>query len=88
MESKNGADGAREGGNTKPSSRVNQAKRWCFTLNNYTMEHCDQLVLTFERKDMNYVFEEEVSQKGTPHLQGYVELKKRDRPSAFGLSFR
>ncbi len=88
MESKNGADGAIAEGNTIPPSRLNQAKRWCFTLNNYEVEQCDQLVINFEMKSYNYVFEEEVGDQGTPHLQGYVECPSRTRPSAFGLPFR
>lgn len=52
------------------------------------MEHIAQIVDTFEAMEAKYIFSEEASLEGTPHLQGYVELKKRDRPSAFGLPFR
>lgn len=52
------------------------AKNWCFTVNNWTAE--DRAI--FEGLDVNFiVFEEEVGENGTPHLQGYLQLKVQKR---------
>lgn len=53
-------------------------RRWIFTLNNYTeedLEHFKNLsdVITY------VIFGREVGDNGTPHLQGYLELKTRRR---------
>lgn len=56
------------------------AKRWCFTLNNYTEDECKRITerLTCE----NPVFAKvgkEVGDNGTPHLQGFVHLARKVR---------
>lgn len=53
-------------------------RRWLFTLNNYTeedLEHFKSLsdVVTY------VIWGKEVGENGTPHLQGYLELKTRRR---------
>lgn len=52
-----------------------QFRNACFTLNNYTEEEVEHLKLI----DVQYIiFAKEVAPTtGTPHLQGYVELKRR-----------
>ena len=47
---------------------------WCFTLNNYTAEEEEKL--KGELPGVKYiVFQRERGhEKGTPHLQGYLEL--------------
>jgi len=58
------------------SVQGNKAKRWVFTLNNYTELDCAH----FETMEADYlIFGKEVGDSGTPHLQGYVELKTRKR---------
>ena len=50
-----------------------QAKRWCFTLNNYTSEEVNSITALSDREDVQYlVFGYETGDQGTPHLQGYV----------------
>lgn len=53
------------------------ARHWCFTINNY--ESTD---LWNEEVYEYMVVGEEVGEEGTPHLQGYVYLKKRKELSA------
>lgn len=49
----------------------------CFTYNNYTEEHYKEIL---EWNEWKYVVVgKEVGEAGTPHLQGYGELKKRKR---------
>lgn len=78
-------DRSEEGGNTILPSRANvkqisPAKRWAFTLNNYT----DPEILLIENEIKKSCsigfFNKEVGESGTPHLQGYVEFKFKCRP--------
>ena len=52
----------------------------CFTFNNYT----DQQMTSVKEKINLYcakaVFQEEIGENGTPHLQGYINLTKAGRP--------
>lgn len=57
----------------------NQYKYWCFTLNNYTTEQIEQLEHIFGYECDWYIFQEEVGKEGTPHLQGTICLKVRQR---------
>lgn len=69
-------------GNTKASEgRITPAKRWAFTLNNYKKEHIDILSLRMAQLETKFIWGEEVGEKGTPHLQGYIEFKKKVRPT-------
>ncbi len=47
-------------------------RSWCFTLNNYTQLEINDLLTQFALAKM-YIFQEEIGEKGTPHLQGVVE---------------
>lgn len=49
-----------------------RARRYVFTLNNYSSEDVDQLVCVAEPLSKYLVFGREVSESGTPHLQGFV----------------
>ena len=52
-------------------------KLWIFTINNYTEETITTLT---ESPDVShYVFQEEKSQEGTPHLQGVLRLRVKKR---------
>ena len=69
------------GGNTSPQpKRPSQSQYWCFTYNNYKVEHMELLETTFKKMDCAYIFQEEVGgddedNPGTPHLQGYMEFR-------------
>lgn len=61
----------------KPQSR---AMHWCFTTNNYTEEHVENLRILGNSDDCKYlVFGIELSESGTPHLQGYIAFGSRLR---------
>lgn len=73
-------------GNTisiSPAKRLNSAKRWCFTWNNYPEDY-DEL-LGSKLTGCKFIYGKEVGKSGTPHLQGYLELDNKNRPSNFGL---
>lgn len=68
-------------GNTITKSQDNPAKRWCFTLNNYSNDDVVTMNSWFS-SNSSYIMAEEVGESGTPHLQGYIELKKKMRFTA------
>ncbi len=65
-------------GNTKTS--ISPAIRWCFTYNNYTEEGVDWLQSIIEQACRFGIYGREVGENGTPHLQGYIEFRKKHRP--------
>lgn len=75
------------GNTSKPkASRINQLMKWCFTFNNYTDQDMETLETKFKEICNKYVFQEEIGENGTPHLQGAIWLKKAMRWSEFKLS--
>lgn len=57
-------------------------RRWCFTINNPSVEQGDALARLAWNKneEVRYIiFQFELSESGTPHVQGYVELTKSRR---------
>lgn len=67
-------------GNTKSSEKVkiNSAKNWCFTYNNYDdAPMFSELLKGVARR---FIFQEETGEEGTPHLQGFVEFEWKCRP--------
>lgn len=96
-----GSDGSKDfggRGNTKLSpravgttsggpKRITAAKKWVFTLNNYSTE--DEAVFGSDGSAGSMVHNFEVwavgrevaPSTGTPHLQGYIEFKKKCRPA-------
>lgn len=68
-------------GNTRPTpKRISVSKYWCFTFNNYKKQDLSKCLLMFKSKTLAGIIGEEVGEKGTPHLQGYIECKKGIRP--------
>lgn len=70
-------------GNTK---QISPSKHWCFTLNNY--KEIDIQVICSNSSIKRYVFQEEIGEKGTPHLQGYLEFITKKRPVSEFKSFK
>lgn len=67
------------GGNTS-TPRVVPSKRWCFTLNNYSKEQIRTLKGCLTDLKCLYIIGKEVGEKGTKHLQGYLESPMKIRP--------
>ena len=62
----------------------NKSKRYCFTINNFiTKGILPEDLLAGASGGCTYiVFQHEVGDNGTPHLQGYIEFGKRQRFSS------
>ena len=72
-------------GNTSPlpkqrKKQVSPSKRWCFTLNNWTEDQLSAIVRECDEFCAIAIIGKEVGESGTPHLQGYVEFKIKQRP--------
>jgi len=65
---------SREGNTKLPSKNRIRARRWCYTLNNYTKEEMSQLLTLFQTEKY-FIQGEEIGEEGTIHLQGYIEFK-------------
>ena len=67
-------------GNIKSSDcslkKEKRYRKWCFTLNNYSSDEEEKLIVFFDDKAKKWIFGHEIAPTtGTPHLQGYVEFK-------------
>lgn len=63
---------------------MSQSKYWCFTLNNYNENEETAIASTFTDPEEDpllvyVVYGRETGENGTRHLQGYLELSKRQR---------
>ncbi|GAC77816.1 replication protein, partial [uncultured marine virus] len=66
--------------------QVSCAIHWMGTLNNYTNDD-DVAICGLNRSIVPcYVFQEEVGECGTPHLQIYIQFKKKSRPDTLKLT--
>lgn len=63
-----------------------QLKSWFFTFNNYELNDITLLEIKFKEICDKYVFQEEIGENETTHLQGVIFLLKRMRYSEFNLS--
>ena len=64
-------------GNTK---QISPSKHWCFTFNNYTQDDIKLFQEVSSNSSKRYIFQEELGENGTPHLQGYIEFIDKIRP--------
>lgn len=67
--------------NSRTTKQDNQYTYWFFTLNNYKIEQIEQIEQLFRHECKWYIFQEEVGKEGTPHLQGTICLKIKQRMS-------
>ena len=69
------------GGNTEvtPVKRAIQYRYWCFTYNKYDVEKVETMEIVLRMEADWYVFQEEVGESGTAHLQGTICWKKKKR---------
>ena len=58
-------------------SSITQGRNWCFTLNNFTTTD-----LKFTDKVAYAIWQHEVGESGTPHLQGYIEFTRSQQLTA------
>lgn len=75
-------------GNTKTlakKDRNNQMIKHFMTFNNYSKSDIDKIVETMEPICKQFIFQEEIGENGTKHLQGCFWLKKKMRWSQFNL---
>lgn len=81
---KSGSVGSVEEGNTISSStsRISCSIRWIMVLNNYTEEEIINIGSICSKYCKYATIEKEIGDNGTPHLQGYFELKTKARPSS------
>ncbi len=55
---------------------------WCFTLNNHTLEEWEAIkaLTTVPNPQLRYIcMSQELGESGTPHIQGYLQLRKKMR---------
>lgn len=72
--------GAVRGTPRSSNSKGSQARRWCYTINNYSAELPDRIRRHFDILGCTYaICGLEVAATGTRHIQGYVHFKKRQR---------
>lgn len=75
-------DSSETDSNTKSQNKkqVSPAKYWCFTLNNYNLDDINSISSICNQKKIDYIFGEEVGENNTPHLQGFIRYKTKNRP--------
>ncbi len=56
-----------------PPNKTKRYRNWIFTLNNYTIDNIKSLE---NIKFCNYIFQPEIGESGTPHLQGCLLYKE------------
>ncbi len=59
---------------TKRESKPHRS--WCFTWNNYNDDNVKHLISCFSKICNKYIFQEEMGEEKTPHLQGVINLKQ------------
>ena len=81
---KSSSNSSVEEGNTNSSStkQISCSIRWIMVLNNWTDDELKSISSICSKYCKYATIEKEVGDNGTPHLQGYFELKSKARPSS------
>lgn len=69
-------------GNTDTTTTELERKqliKYCFTYNNYNMDELESIYSSLKNVCEYFLYGEEVGESGTPHLQGFIYLKKSMR---------
>jgi len=66
--------------------QVNKAINWSFVFNNYTEDDILIISAKFKEECKMWIFECEIGEEGTPHLQGFIKLKEKMRPTELKLN--
>ena len=74
-------------GNTDILPPNNSCFKWDFVLNNYNEEEENQLLHDLHDNCKYFIYGKEVGEQGTPHLQGYFNLIKKQRLSGLKTIF-
>lgn len=72
--------------NLSTKRQCEQRKTWFFTFNNYTLEDIEQIERVLRDLNIAYIFQEELSESKTQHLQGFIKSDKRIRWTELKLS--
>lgn len=75
-------EGEEENRENRKKKQEPQSKYWCFTFNNYDEKDIGILENLLKPDCVWYLFQEEIGEMGTPHLQGTLYLKKPNRLTA------
>ncbi len=67
----------------RATKQVAPAKKWCFTLNNWTPSDVDVFEDTEHDAVPVMIFQSEIGENKTSHLQGYLEFETKRRPIDF-----
>jgi len=68
--------------------QISPSKKWCFTFNNYSESEHEMILSLFSSSSSKFIVGKECGEKGTPHLQGYLEWPRKIRPCSLGLPSR
>lgn len=69
------------------NKQLSPKTKWCFTYNNYTKDELNNIISSISSKCYRYIIGEEVAPTtGTPHLQGFIIFKTKNRPSCLKLT--